>query len=51
MPIDWNSPINILTLGPHMLTEMEEIVKKIHQNLKAAQDIKKAYVDKRRTYK
>ena len=38
-------------LGPEMLAEMESEVKKIRQNLKAAQYWKKIYVDKKRTYR
>ena len=29
VPMDWNSPIDKLTLGPDMLAKMEEIVKKV----------------------
>ena len=37
-------------LGPDMLAEMEAEVRKIRQNLKAAQDRQKVYADKRRSY-
>ena len=35
-------------LGPELLKEMEQEVVKIRQNLKAAQDRQKSYVDKHR---
>jgi len=49
VPIDWNNPINKLALGPDMLAKMEETVKKVQQNLRAAQDRHKVYADKKRT--
>jgi len=51
VPIDWNNPVNNLALGPDMLAEMEETVKKVRQNLRAAQDRHKVYADKKRTYR
>jgi hypothetical protein len=33
-------------VGPYLLREMEEQILKIKQNLKAAQDMQKIYVDK-----
>lgn len=47
--IDWNNPVNKLALGPDMLVEMEETVKKVQQNLRVAQDRQKVYADKKRT--
>ena len=35
-PINWSSPETKLMLGPEMLAEMEQEVKKIRKNLKAA---------------
>ena len=35
-PINWGSPETRLILGPEMLAEMEQEVKKIQQNLKSA---------------
>jgi hypothetical protein len=37
-------------IGPYLLREMEEKMLKIKQNLKAAQDSQKSYVDKGRTH-
>ena len=37
-------------LGPEMLAELEAEVKRIRQNLKAAQDRKKVFTDKKRSY-
>ena len=51
VPIDWNSPVNKFALGPDMVAEMEETMRKIRQNLRAAQDRQKKYADKKRTYK
>ena len=50
-PINWSSPETKLMLGPEMLAEMELEVRKIKQNLKAAQDRQKVYADKKRTYR
>eukprot|EP00253_Pinus_taeda_P009191 PITA_09191 len=36
VPVDWNNPVNKLALGPNMLAEMDEVVKKVRQNLRAA---------------
>lgn len=51
VPIDWNNPVNKLALGHDMLAEMEEIVKKVQQNLRVAKDRQKVYADKKRTYR
>lgn len=48
VPIDWNNPINKLALVSDMLVEME-VLKKVRQNLRAAQDRQKMYADKKRT--
>lgn len=48
VPIDWNNPVNKLALGPDMLAEMEETIKKVRQNLRAAQDRHKVYADKKK---
>lgn len=51
VPTNWNNPKNKLVLGLKILAEMENIVKKVHQNLKASQDRKKIYTDEKRTYR
>eukprot|EP00253_Pinus_taeda_P023632 PITA_23632 len=51
VPTNWNSWDNKLALGPDRLAEMEAIIKKVHRNLKAAQDRQKVYADKKRTHK
>eukprot|EP00253_Pinus_taeda_P030825 PITA_30825 len=51
VPVDWNNPVNKLALGPDMLSEMEEVVKKVRKNLRAAQNRQKMYADKKRTYR
>jgi len=38
-------------LGPEMLKDMEELVKKVRSNLKVAQDRKKSFFDKKRIFK
>ena len=47
-PVTWDNPVNRVVLGPELLKEMEQEVIKIRQNLKAAQDKHKSYVDKHR---
>lgn len=47
VPSNWNSPENKLILGPDMLEEMENIVGRVEQSLKAAQDQQKSYADKK----
>ena len=36
--INWNNLVNKLALGPDILAEMDETIKKVQQNLIAAQD-------------
>ena len=44
----FDNPVNRVVLGPELLKEMEQEIVKIRQNLKAAQDRHKSYVDKHR---
>jgi hypothetical protein len=37
-------------VGPEMLQEMENMVRKVQQNLKEEHDRQKSYVDKKRRY-
>jgi hypothetical protein len=37
-------------VGPEMLQEMENMVRKVQQNLKEAQDRQKSYADKKRRH-
>lgn len=37
-PLSWSQPKDRLILGPELLQEMEQIVQKIQQNIKIAQD-------------
>ena len=41
-PISWDNPVDRLMVGPEMLQEMENQVRKIQQNLKEAQDRQKS---------
>jgi len=50
-PTNWSNPEDKLIMWPDTLIEMEETVRKLRKNLKVAQDRKKAYVDKKRTYR
>eukprot|EP00253_Pinus_taeda_P019597 PITA_19597 len=50
-PSNWGGPEDRLSLGPDMLTEMEDMVKKVRANLKAAQDKQKNFVDRKRRFK
>lgn len=51
VPLSWDHPKDKLVLGPYMLREMEEIVKKVKQNLKIVQDRQKSYASLKRTQK
>jgi hypothetical protein len=46
--VNWSNPINIITIGPNMLKEMEKQVIQIKQNLKVAQNRQKSYADRKR---
>jgi hypothetical protein len=48
-PVSWSNPVNIITIGPNMLKEMEQQVIQIKQNLKVAQIIQKSYTERKRT--
>eukprot|EP00253_Pinus_taeda_P026800 PITA_26800 len=50
-PSSWSGPEDRLMLGPEMLKDMEELVKKFHSNLKAAQDRQKNFANKKRRFK
>eukprot|EP00253_Pinus_taeda_P015608 PITA_15608 len=50
-PTNWSSPEDKLRLGPEMLKEMEDIVKRVRTNLKAAQDRQKNFADRKRRFK
>eukprot|EP00253_Pinus_taeda_P012316 PITA_12316 len=50
-PSSWSGPEDKLVLGPEMLVEMEQLVKKVHANLKVAQDRQKSYADRKRNLK
>lgn len=50
-PSSWGGPEDRLMLGSEMIKEMEELVKKIHTNLKAAQDRQKNFADWKRSFK
>eukprot|EP00253_Pinus_taeda_P008152 PITA_08152 len=50
-PSNWSGPKDKLKLGPEMLQEMEDMVKKVRANLKAAQDRQKNFADRKRRFK
>eukprot|EP00253_Pinus_taeda_P001534 PITA_01534 len=50
-PSSWGGPEDKLSLGPEMLKEMEEMVKRVRVNLKAAQDKQKNFADRKRRFK
>eukprot|EP00253_Pinus_taeda_P017231 PITA_17231 len=50
-PTSWGGPEDKLRLGPEMLKEMEDMVKRVRVNLKAAQDRQKKFVDRKRRFK
>ncbi|WVZ89930.1 hypothetical protein U9M48_036275 [Paspalum notatum var. saurae] len=47
-PLNWSEPGERVTFGPDLVTQTEEQVKLIHNNLKRAQSGQKSYSDKRR---
>jgi hypothetical protein len=47
-PVSWSNPINIISIGPDMLKEMEQVIQ-IKKNLKVAQNRLKSYADRKRT--
>lgn len=50
-PSSWGAPEDKLRLGPEMHKEMEDMVKRVRSNLKAAQDRKKSFADWKRRFK
>eukprot|EP00253_Pinus_taeda_P029496 PITA_29496 len=50
-PSSWGGIEDRLMLGPEMLKEMEEMVKRVRANLKVAQDRKKIFADWKRNLK
>jgi hypothetical protein len=48
IPIRWNNLVDIITIGPDMLKEMEQRVIQIKQNLEISQDRQKIYADRKR---
>eukprot|EP00253_Pinus_taeda_P015024 PITA_15024 len=51
MPSNWGGPEDRLSLGLDMLTEMEDMVKKVCANLKTAQDRQKNFANRKRRFK
>eukprot|EP00253_Pinus_taeda_P003664 PITA_03664 len=50
-PSSWGGLEDRLMLGPEMLKEMEEMVKRVQANLKIAQDRQKSFADWKRNFK
>eukprot|EP00253_Pinus_taeda_P013043 PITA_13043 len=50
-PSSWGGLEDKLSLGLEMLKEMEDMVKRVRANLKAAQDMHKSFADKKRRFK
>jgi hypothetical protein len=46
--ISWDNPADRLMVGPEMLQEMENMVRKVQQNLKEAQNRQKSYANQKR---
>eukprot|EP00253_Pinus_taeda_P013679 PITA_13679 len=49
-PSSWSGPEDKLRLGPKMLKDMEDMVKRLCVNLKAAQDRQKKFADRKRRF-
>eukprot|EP00253_Pinus_taeda_P024650 PITA_24650 len=50
-PSSWGGLEDKLMLGPEMLKEMDEMVKKVRTNLKATQDRQKSFANRKRSFK
>eukprot|EP00253_Pinus_taeda_P020647 PITA_20647 len=50
-PSSWGGPEDKLRLGPEMLNEMEDMVKRVRANLKVAQDRQKSFADRKMRFK
>lgn len=50
-PSSWRGREDKLMLGPKMLKEMEEMVKKVQINLKESQDKQKSFVNRKRNFR
>eukprot|EP00253_Pinus_taeda_P012809 PITA_12809 len=50
-PPSWGGLEDRLMLGPEMLKEMEQMVKRVRANLKVAQDRQKSFADRKRNFK
>eukprot|EP00253_Pinus_taeda_P020578 PITA_20578 len=50
-PSSWGGPEDKLRLGPEMLKEMEDMVKRVRVNIKAAQHRQKKFADRKRRFK
>ena len=46
--VTWDSLMDRLMLGPDLLKDLEQLVTKVQENLKEAQDLQKSYADKKR---
>jgi abortive infection bacteriophage resistance protein len=51
MPMNQDNPASRAIIGPYLLKEFEEQMKRIMQNLKFSQERKKCYVDKNRVFR
>ena len=49
-PISWDNPADRPMVGPKMLQEMENMVRKVQHNLKEAHDRHKSYADHKRRH-
>jgi hypothetical protein len=49
-PINWDNPVDKITLGLELLKEMEHAMVKIRQNMKVSQDRQKSYGDSKSTH-
>jgi len=47
-PLCWSEFDKALTLGPELIQETTEVIRKIQEHIKAAQSTQKSYADKRR---
>jgi len=51
VPISWDNPMDMITLGPKLMKEMEQAMIKTRHNLRDAQERQNNYADSKRTHK
>ena len=45
--MNWDSPVDMLMLGPNLLKDLEQLSTKVEHNIKEVQECQKNYADKK----